>query len=128
MTFFRCFLLYLGKILLLETSLICHQQIFSLWTKLKFCNLVKNSIFSRHLISFAVNKQWLTKTTFGYHCICTHDQDQLVIPFFLSIRNRLPDNKILDSSKLREFADDNFKFDKNGRKLSKRVENTVGKG
>ena len=26
------------------------------------------------------------------------------------------------------FADDNFKFDENGRKLSKRVENTVGKG
>ena len=36
--------------------------------------------------------------------------------------------KILDSSKLKEFADDNFKFDKNGRKLSKWVENTVGKG
>ena len=35
---------------------------------------------------------------------------------------------ILDSSKLKEFADDNFKFDENGRKLSKRVENTVGKG
>ena len=31
-------------------------------------------------------------------------------------------------SKLKEFADDNFKFDENGRKLSKRVENTVGKG
>ena len=41
--------------------------------------------------------------------------------------NPLPDNKILDSSKLKEFADDNFKFDENGRKLSKRVENTVGK-
>ena len=27
-----------------------------------------------------------------------------------------------------EFADDNFKFDENGRKLSKRVENKVGKG
>ena len=27
-----------------------------------------------------------------------------------------------------EFADDNFEFDENGRKLSKRVENTVGKG
>ena len=26
------------------------------------------------------------------------------------------------------FAEDNFKFDENGRKLSKRVENTVGKG
>ena len=35
---------------------------------------------------------------------------------------------MLDSSKLKEFADDNFKFDKNGRKLSKREENTVGKG
>ena len=29
---------------------------------------------------------------------------------------------ISDSSKLKEFADDNFKFDENGRKLSKRVE------
>ena len=36
--------------------------------------------------------------------------------------------QIVGSSKLKEFADDNFKFDKNGRKLSKRVENTVGKG
>ena len=36
--------------------------------------------------------------------------------------------QILDSSKLKKFADDNFKFDKNGRKLSKQVENTVGKG
>ena len=42
--------------------------------------------------------------------------------------NPLPDDKILDSSKLKEFADDNFKFDENGSKLSKRVENTVGKG
>ena len=36
--------------------------------------------------------------------------------------------QISDSSKQKEFADDNFKFDKNGRKLSKWVENTVGKG
>ena len=36
--------------------------------------------------------------------------------------------KILDSSKLKKFAHDNFKFDENGRKLSKWVENTVGKG
>ena len=28
----------------------------------------------------------------------------------------------------KKFADDNFKFDENGRQLSKRVENTVGKG
>ena len=36
--------------------------------------------------------------------------------------------QILDSSELKDFADENFKFDENGRKLSKRVENTVGKG
>ena len=36
-------------------------------------------------------------------------------------------SQILDSSKLKELADDNFKFDENGRKLSKWVENTVGK-
>ena len=34
----------------------------------------------------------------------------------------------LDSSKLKEFADNNFNFDENGRKFSKWVENTVRKG
>ena len=29
---------------------------------------------------------------------------------------------------MKEFADNNFKFDENGKKLSKQVENTVGKG
>ena len=36
--------------------------------------------------------------------------------------------QIPDSSELKDFADDNFKFDENGRKLFKPVENTVGKG
>ena len=36
--------------------------------------------------------------------------------------------QILDSSKLKEFADDNFKFGENSRKFSKQVENTVEKG
>ena len=36
--------------------------------------------------------------------------------------------QILDSLKLKDFADDNFKFDENGRKFSERVENTAGKG
>ena len=35
---------------------------------------------------------------------------------------------MLESSKLKEFADNNFKFDENGKKLSKWVENTLGKG
>ena len=39
-----------------------------------------------------------------------------------------PKQQILDSSKLKKFADDNFEFDKNGKKFFKQVENTVGKG
>ena len=42
--------------------------------------------------------------------------------------NPFPNDKFLDSSKLDEFADDNFELDENGREFSKRVENTVGKG
>ena len=42
--------------------------------------------------------------------------------------NPFPDDKFLDSSKLEEFADDNSKFDMNGRKFSKWIENNVGKG
>ena len=34
---------------------------------------------------------------------------------------------MIDSSKLKEAADDNFKFDENGRMFSKRELNTVGK-
>ena len=36
--------------------------------------------------------------------------------------------QILDSSKQKEFVDNNYKFNENGRNFSKRVENTVGKG
>ena len=39
-----------------------------------------------------------------------------------------PKRQILDSSKLKEFADNNLKFDEKGRKFFKLVENTVGKG
>ena len=42
--------------------------------------------------------------------------------------NHFSSDKILDSSKQKEFADDNFKYDQIGRKFSKPVENTVGKG
>ena len=42
--------------------------------------------------------------------------------------NQFPKQQILDSSNLKQFADYNFKFDENGKKFSKSVENTVGKG
>ena len=46
-------------------------------------------------------------------------QFSLVLPF--------PKRQILNSSKLKEIADDNFIFEGNGWKFSKREENTVGK-
>ena len=39
-----------------------------------------------------------------------------------------PKQPILDSSKLKEYADENFNFDENGRKFSKWEGNAVGKG
>ena len=48
--------------------------------------------------------------------------------FSVSMASLFTRRQILDPSKLKEFADDNFKFDENGRKLPKWVENTVGKG
>ena len=42
--------------------------------------------------------------------------------------NSLSNDKILDRSKLKEFADDNFEFDENGREFFERIENTVGTG
>ena len=47
---------------------------------------------------------------------------------FLSSLTLFPKQQILDSSKLKEFADDNFRFDENGRMFFKGVENIVEKG
>ena len=41
--------------------------------------------------------------------------------------NPFPKRQILDSSKLKKPADDNFKLDVTGRMFYERVENTVGK-
>ena len=58
---------------------------------------------------------------FSTGCPCTRHFRALTYEPF-------PKQQILDSSKLKELADHNFKFAKNGRKLSKWVENTAGKG
>ena len=55
---------------------------------------------------------------------CVHLHVYVILSSLLTF----PKRRILDSSKLKEFADDNFEFDENGRKVSKSVENTVGKG
>ena len=47
---------------------------------------------------------------------------------FYSAFNLLPNDKFLESSKLKEFAEDNSKFDENYIKFLKREENTAVKG
>ena len=56
-----------------------------------------------------------------------HQSQYTCLPHMYAF-NPFPNDKILDSSKLGEFSDNNFKFDENGRMFFKRVENTVGKG
>ena len=46
----------------------------------------------------------------------------------VNISSSFPKLRILDPSKLKEFAEDNLKFLENGRKFSKWLENTVVKG
>ena len=49
--------------------------------------------------------------------------------FFYMVKSQpFPKRHLLDSSKLKKFADNNFTLDENGRKFSERVENTVAKG
>ena len=57
-------------------------------------------------------------------------KDWTEVLFHCSFENILPfpNPLILDFSKLKELAGDNFKFDINGRKFSKWVENFVGRG
>ena len=52
----------------------------------------------------------------------------IIIPTYQSYMYPFLKRQILNSSKLKEFADDNFKFDEYGGKFSIEVENTVGKG
>ena len=55
---------------------------------------------------------------------------QILQPPMLSVQNILtfPKRHNLESPKLKNFADDNFTVDDNGRKLFKQVENAVKKG
>ena len=46
----------------------------------------------------------------------------------MNVTYPFPKLQILDSSKQKEIADDNFKVDENSRKFSKSLENTVEKG
>ena len=97
-----------------------HSILFSqsLWTP-KFLDSIINlpKIYFLFLISDS-----------GEKCLSLHFQTQNYKGTVFQQRFTFPKHQILGSSKLKEVADDNFKFNENGRKFSKWVENTAGKG
>ena len=95
-----------------------------LWLHKKYCGFMTNiSLGGCNITDYDGQKMqfctWLIST-----------QTIVDIPSFSSCNcvNPLPDDKMLDRSKLKQSADDNFEFDVNSRKLSKLVQNTVDKG
>ena len=92
--------------------------------------LLQNVMYSRNVmyaraIMYVYNVMYESFFRSGF----LQRQKQVNKPYFVKGRVcPITRQQILESSKLKEFADDNFKFDKNGRKLSKQVENTVEKG
>ena len=92
-------------------------------------------VFGNNKLNMAVN-QMSFQAGENFLRKVEHAGNQHSLPFrqFMTIFSKkfflkpITRRQIFDSSKLKEFADDSFKFNENGRKLSKWVENTVGKG
>ena len=59
--------------------------------------------------------------------ILLYGKELMKLKYRLIYINPFPNDKILDSSKVKDFADDNIFIDEDGRKFSKTVENTVRK-
>ena len=64
-----------------------------------------------------------TKSIKQHHCTQANNGQNLVLSL-----THYQTNKFQTGLKSKQSADDNFKFDENSKKFSKRVENTVGKG
>ena len=91
----------------------------------------------RHVLQTCINEG-----LFGRELSMTHTKKHIRLsPAFVKITSLVsssickktswrgcPKWQILDSSKLRVFADDSFTFDEDGRKFFKRVKNKVGEG
>ena len=111
----------------LEPKFICQLKMSLNWSWLSLQFFVSSSLFfSRSFLRFQ-------RTFQHFHLIWNcHLQFLCVwksLEFVIWERvNLLPDDKILDWSKFKQFANNNFKFNDNSRKFSKQVENTVGKG
>ena len=99
--------------LILSHTALTHYHTMPHFDTLKIYSYGKNIVRKREI---SCNKQFLL--------FSGHFPPYMAFIFHLNLFPK--DN--LDSSKPNEFADNNFKVDENGRKFSKHVGNTVGKG
>ena len=82
-------------------------------------------------VKVALNPNTTNEPTFS-HCVFKRfapltRKNQGLFGKGLITDNPFPDKKILNSSKMKEFADGNYKSDEHSRKFGNRIENTVGK-
>ena len=87
-------------------------------------NTIKQSINLKPSVNVLNDNSYNEKMSTVLHDNMNNTITKVIPVDYLSLSQR----KILGSSKLRVFADNNFNFDKKRRKFSKWVENTVGKG
>ena len=150
--FSQCFLPYTALIFHSKCTLKCRLQFVSIWTSVKFCRLVmgewldyENPLFSSNLLCSGLCKPIIpfSIVLLIWRTFCHFNQIKIVIckvyqfgrvwnllfgtEVTVKIHLLFPKWQILDSSKLKEFADNNSEFDENSRKFSNRVENIVGK-
>ena len=99
------------------------NSIFLLFPKNAYSRSFKDqeeNLFEKHC-----EKMQVTKVFSFSHNICYTVSNIFCLLYHF---HPFPKRQILDSLNLKEFADDNFRYNENGRKFSKRVGNTVGKG
>ena len=94
--------------------------------------ILVNSI-SCHPFSVMFSNSFFLRVVKSRDCVANKLHEIFFSKSILQNRNKVTSNlffnplqkgKTLDSSKLKEFADDNFKFDNNGRKFSKKGQKT----
>ena len=95
----------------------------TLWEKEK---MLVTSIFSFPHNVFYSSEDKFQSFSHIYNVFCKSSQIWQVVNFLIC--EPFPKRHILVTSKLKEFADDDFEFDENGWKFSCWLENTVGKG
>ena len=70
----------------------------------------------------------LSTPSFGYCRLHAKLYERHATLYVSNVSSPITRRHILDWSKLKKSADNNFRFDENSRKFSEQVENTVGKG